>query len=95
VCGKRKNVHKNRVSGKAVCPACYQKDPSTHEQCSECREVKPVKARTEDGKAVCPACYRRSKVGKCNECKKTKVIQALGLCYGCYQLQRRKNMAYA
>ena len=97
VCGRRKVVHKNRRSGKAVCPACYAiaryYDPSTHEQCSECREVKPVAMRTEDGKAVCPACYRRSKIGKCAKCKETKTIQALGLCYGCYQSQRRVKMA--
>jgi len=93
VCRKRRTVHRNRRSGKAICPNCYRKDPSTHQKCFECGEVKPVKARNETGKAICNNCYQRSKVGKCTECKKTKVIQALGLCRACYQRQWRANLA--
>ncbi len=135
ICGQRKNVHKNREVGKAVCQSCYSKaryrNPSTHEKCSKCGGVKPVTIRTETGEAICYNCYHKSrypnlhehkkcsqcgkgtwgkrrneigeaicsrcyckghhrcKIGECAKCEETKVIQALGLCYACYQRQRR------
>jgi hypothetical protein len=58
-----------------------------------CGGVKHVVMRNKSGKAICSACYQRSKVGECAKCKETKVIQALGLCYCCYQRQRRASMA--
>ncbi len=97
VCGRQRTVHRNCKSGKAICHNCGQmaryRDPSTHERCFECGKVKPVAMHNEFGKAICHACYQRSKVDRCAECKETKVIQALGRCYGCYQRQRRVNMA--
>ena len=41
-------------------------------------------------KRVRPLRVRRAKeLGKCTECNKEKVIVALGLCWSCYQRQRR------
>jgi len=96
-CGKVKPVSTRTGSGKPICYSCYglarDRDPSTHEECSQCGKVKPVSTRTGSGKPICYSCYHRSNVGKCAECKEKKIIQALGLCYACYQKQRRANMA--
>lgn len=57
--------------------------------CSVClRETNVIRNR-KTGKYRCNACYQRSIRGHCQACKKPKVIQAKGLCYRCYQIQRR------
>ena len=93
VCDKVKAVGVRNETGKAICMNCCatarRRDSSTHEQCFVCDRVKAVVTRNEDGKAICESCHRRGKINKCAECEKTKVIQALGLCYACYQSQRR------
>ena len=65
VCKNSKIVHKNRKSGKAICPNCYMTiryhDISTHEKCYDCGEVKPVAKRNESGKAICPNCYQKQR----------------------------------
>ena len=97
LCGQLRTVHKNRKTGEAICSRCYQadyyRDFSTYDRCFSCGKIKQVATRNEAGKAICSVCYRRSKIGECAECKETKVIQAFGLCYGCYQHQRRASMA--
>lgn len=92
-CRKVKLVAMHTESGKAICHNCYRKDSSIYERCLRCGEVKQVVMRTKYGRPICLNCRQRSKVGKCAECGKKKVIQALGLCYGCYQYQRRARMA--
>jgi len=99
VCKERKLVHRNRKTGKRICHNCYQmasyRDPSMHEKCSKCEEVKPVAMRTKAGKPICPACYQQNRVGRCTNCGQDKVIQACGLCYACYQNQRRASIRLA
>lgn len=92
-CRKVKHVYGRTDFGKPTCSNCYKRDPSTHERCSKCGEVKYVKTRTDSGKPICTNCYHRSRVGKCVECKKKKIIQAFGRCYGCYQRQHRASIA--
>src|SRR6266567_1809082 len=72
---------------RAVCGKCHRKDRAAHEKCVVCGRLKGVATRTESGKAICLACYRRSRIGKCARCKRTRVIEALGLCYVCYGSQ--------
>ena len=92
LCEQVRTVYKNRKSGELICDAC-RRNPSNHEKCSECGMVKPVAKRNESGKATCSACRNRSNISRCAKCGETKVIQALGLCYGCYQYQRRASTA--
>src|SRR3989344_3059112 len=98
VCKKWKTVHRSRKTKKLICPSCYDKDryhdPSKREQCSRCKEVKQVRKRTEDG-PICSNCHNKSRVGCCNQCKKTKIITTSHppLCWVCYQRQRRAKIA--
>ena len=93
-CGQVKSVAVRNKLDQPICHNCYRKDPSTHERCSECGELKPVTMRTKAG-PICSACYQRGRVGLCARCKEMKVIQALGLCYACYQNQRRASIRLA
>lgn len=102
VCKKpKKDVYKDSKTGQDICLNCHKmaiyRDPSTHEKCSCCKKVKPVKTHNEFGKVICFGCYqsKRKKIGKCADCKKIKIIQALGCCYGCYQSQRRAKAKLA
>lgn len=101
VCQKpKKDVFQSSKTGKDICLNCHNmaryRDPSTHEKCSNCGGVKPVKIRNELGEAICFACYQRSKIGTCVKCgEEDKVIQALGCCYACYQSQRREKAKLA
>src|SRR3990167_1645386 len=70
-CKEVKRVGERTESG-PVCSNCYNKDPSKREQCSRCKEVKQVRKRTEDG-PICSNCHNKSRVGCCNQCKKTKI----------------------
>ncbi len=94
-CGEVKHVAGRDEGGLAICPNCYQraryKDTSLHEKCLKCDEVKPVARRSETGRAICNTCQQRSRIGSCKECLQTTVIQALGLCYACYQRKRRAD----
>lgn len=92
-CKKVKPVAAHTNYGRPICHNCYGKDVSIYESCFKCGEVKQVVIRTNDGKPICENCYQRSRVGKCTGCRKRKVIQAFGLCYACYQSQRRASMA--
>ena len=99
VCGsEKKGVSCSRRSGKLVCRACYRKDPSTHEECSSCGEIKVVAKRTDSGQAVCHACYRKGNTRyhdkstheECSSCGEVKAVQTRtdsgqAVCYACYQ----------
>src|SRR3989338_2177180 len=95
-CSRCKEVKRvaERTKDGPVCSNCYNKDPSKREQCSRCKEVKQVRKRTEDG-PICSNCHNKSRVGCCNQCKKTKIITTSHppLCWVCYQRQRRAKIA--
>ena len=63
--------------------------------CGVCGQQKQVRRIRGTDWLICKNCYKKSKakVGECARCRKTKVIQAFGLCFNCYQRQRRANMA--
>lgn len=94
MCGRNKPVRMRFGKNEAVCPNCYQKYFYTPpvSTCSKCGHIKPVAKYTDDGKPICRNCYHK-KMGFCAKCGKEKIIQALGLCYGCYQKHRRHLMA--
>jgi len=91
-CGRVKLVALRLKDGRGVCQVCYRRKFHL-EECVYCKEVKPVAVRSKDGKPTCEVCYQQMRVGQCVECKKTRIIQALGRCYACYQGQRRAKMA--
>jgi hypothetical protein len=92
-CGQKRPVQIRDSHGRAICHRCYCQDPARHKICSKCRRLKQVATRDKLGRPICHNCYRqqRKKV-KCLDCRKKKIIQALGLCGGCYKRQWR---AYA
>lgn len=92
ICGRERTVYKNRRLKVNVCTLCFRKDAHNQKPRSACGDVKAVAAGIKSGQPICHSCYQQSKVGICDECKQTKVIQALGKCYGCYQRKRRSSM---
>lgn len=96
ICGRIKQVRMRVGKNGAICPACYQRCFYTPPEsiCSKCGRSKPVAKYTDDGKPMCHTCYNyNKKIGFCAKCGEEKNIQALGLCYGCYQKRRRQYMA--
>ena len=93
ICGRKKPVRMRIGKKGAVCPICYQKYYYTPPKsiCYKCRQLRPVTKYTDDGKPICHNCCNK-KIGFCSECREEKRIQALGLCYGCYQRRRRRRM---
>ncbi len=87
---KKNNIHRNRETGELICAKCYRHDSFNFEECAICEEFR-YPAFHIDGWAICYRC--RKKVGECAGCKKNKIIQALGLCYGCYKQKRRARVA--
>ena len=84
-CGRMRHV-RMRVDKKAVCPRCYQRYFYSYPKsiCTKCGRLKLVAKYTTDGKPVCGSC-REKNTGICKMCGKEKIIQAAGLCYGCYK----------
>ena len=84
-----------RKGKKIVCSKCYHKSYAPpRQECSRCHKTKPVENWDGD-QPVCGVCYKKSRIGECAECKKKKVIQALGLCYACYKRRHRAKLAQA
>ena len=94
VCGKVKPVRmrlEEYGERKAVCPNCYAKYfyiPPTS-MCYMCNSEKPVAKYSENGLPICHNCNNKKITGACRMCGQEKIIQAMGLCYGCYKKQRR------
>ncbi len=92
-CGKFRKVHKNKRTGKLLCPVCCRRDPaaSEYDDCHKCKEFKFVAGRTEEDEPLCLKCIREETtfVAVCEKCGLEKIIQAVGLCYGCYKARSR------
>lgn len=93
-CLKKKEVHRDRKSEKLICTYCYRKIYFVIE-CFECKEKAILAAYNEKGRPLCSKCYKETIFGPCKDCGETRILQALGLCYKCYQRQRRANFRLA
>ena len=93
VCKGHKHVFRSRKTHKLVCPNCYRRDFSTHEECSKCGQVKYVYARARFHKPICRACYVRHQ--KCSVCRKVKPVatrkDGKPICRKCYRIARYRD----
>src|SRR3989344_2495441 len=87
---RKKNIFKNRISGKMICRNCNSKDPSRHKMCCRCGRIKLSKEQTRDG-PICAKCYRKdiSKHKVCCECKNLRYVAQRTpkgpICSKCYR----------
>ena len=97
VCEGHKEVLLNSKTEKLICPNCYRRDPSTHEECSKCGEVKQIHARF-NGKPICQNCYMHDRSGhkKCSVCGEVRAVAKRTvsdepICVRCYPAARYRD----
>ena len=89
VCSEQKNVSKRKTDGLIRCAACAVKEKSP-EECSICHRSRRVAKRNTNSQVFCSGCYQRTLIGKCQSCKRQRVIHAKKCCSACYhRLMRR------
>ncbi len=89
VCGKYKNVNKNKKSGLLVCHNCTRK-LRPKESCCICGNIKRVEKRKSDKDPICGSCWNKLKPKElCSVCNRSfltikRNLDGSGICEKCY-----------
>lgn len=94
LCGRDRPVGGHHSVHGLVCDACIRLDPKRRHECSKCRRIHPVAARTVDGLPLCQTCRPRDAF-LCAECGRTHTVRSLrveggSLCWACYKRHHRQ-----